>query len=112
MATAIAIQSRREDAVGAPEEPATRGESGGTAEECSAVRSWSRIPISSLRIGSREEGRWSGSLRSVRSTSAISEAGRPGAEAARGGGSLLAIASRSEERRVGRECRSRWSPYH
>ena len=22
------------------------------------------------------------------------------------------IASRSEERRVGKECRSRWSPYH
>ena len=25
---------------------------------------------------------------------------------------LCAIASRSEERRVGKECRSRWSPYH
>src|SRR5258706_15235347 len=25
---------------------------------------------------------------------------------------LLAIATRSEERRVGKECRSRWSPYH
>ena len=24
----------------------------------------------------------------------------------------LAIAYRSEERRVGKECRSRWSPYH
>ena len=24
----------------------------------------------------------------------------------------LAIADRSEERRVGKECRSRWSPYH
>src|SRR3989441_12314977 len=24
----------------------------------------------------------------------------------------LAILSRSEERRVGKECRSRWSPYH
>ena len=24
----------------------------------------------------------------------------------------LAKGSRSEERRVGRECRSRWSPYH
>src|SRR3712207_9446330 len=24
----------------------------------------------------------------------------------------FAIASRSEERRVGKECRSRWSPYH
>ena len=26
--------------------------------------------------------------------------------------SLAAISSRSEERRVGKECRSRWSPYH
>ena len=25
---------------------------------------------------------------------------------------LLAVAERSEERRVGKECRSRWSPYH
>ena len=25
---------------------------------------------------------------------------------------LNAISSRSEERRVGKECRSRWSPYH
>ena len=24
----------------------------------------------------------------------------------------MAIAKRSEERRVGKECRSRWSPYH
>ena len=24
----------------------------------------------------------------------------------------LAVRSRSEERRVGKECRSRWSPYH
>src|SRR5258707_10138778 len=27
-------------------------------------------------------------------------------------GCLYAIAFRSEERRVGKECRSRWSPYH
>ena len=26
--------------------------------------------------------------------------------------SLYIIVSRSEERRVGKECRSRWSPYH
>ena len=25
---------------------------------------------------------------------------------------LLALVMRSEERRVGKECRSRWSPYH
>src|SRR3990167_10774423 len=27
-------------------------------------------------------------------------------------GTLIAIGTRSEERRVGKECRSRWSPYH
>ena len=32
---------------------------------------------------------------------------------AAGSGSLfLAVLCRSEERRVGKECRSRWSPYH
>ena len=25
---------------------------------------------------------------------------------------VLSLAMRSEERRVGKECRSRWSPYH
>ena len=25
---------------------------------------------------------------------------------------IMAIVARSEERRVGKECRSRWSPYH
>src|SRR2546430_9449423 len=30
----------------------------------------------------------------------------------RGGADLLFHAGRSEERRVGKECRSRWSPYH
>ena len=29
-----------------------------------------------------------------------------------GGMTLLLHAERSEERRVGKECRSRWSPYH
>src|SRR3712207_3725537 len=28
------------------------------------------------------------------------------------GGSVMSEAARSEERRVGKECRSRWSPYH
>ena len=27
-------------------------------------------------------------------------------------GGITGIANRSEERRVGKECRSRWSPYH
>src|SRR3989449_11602773 len=29
-----------------------------------------------------------------------------------GGGATFVVALRSEERRVGKECRSRWSPYH
>ena len=29
-----------------------------------------------------------------------------------GGRKVLAARRRSEERRVGKECRSRWSPYH
>src|ERR1041385_9574224 len=33
-------------------------------------------------------------------------------EHARAGISSAEIAGRSEERRVGKECRSRWSPYH
>src|SRR5260370_31778339 len=32
--------------------------------------------------------------------------------AARRGGRILRSRTRSEERRVGKECRSRWSPYH
>ena len=31
---------------------------------------------------------------------------------ASGGAAILIVAERSEERRVGKECRSRWSPYH
>ena len=27
-------------------------------------------------------------------------------------GEFVAVVGRSEERRVGKECRSRWSPYH
>ena len=33
-------------------------------------------------------------------------------EAGSGAGSPLDETTRSEERRVGKECRSRWSPYH
>ena len=33
-------------------------------------------------------------------------------KAVRGWGEITAGSSRSEERRVGKECRSRWSPYH
>src|SRR3712207_5490689 len=38
--------------------------------------------------------------------------GRGGDLAEAVGGSFLRVAGRSEERRVGKECRSRWSPYH
>ena len=49
---------------------------------------------------------------------AIASAGRilkeTGAQAVKveGGYGLMATTVRSEERRVGKECRSRWSPYH
>src|SRR5258708_37934992 len=33
-------------------------------------------------------------------------------ERRRGSGTFVAPPKRSEERRVGKECRSRWSPYH
>ena len=33
-------------------------------------------------------------------------------DSAAGGGGLISLPARSEERRVGKECRSRWSPYH
>src|SRR5256885_10517511 len=39
--------------------------------------------------------------------------GRPGTSSAYGAaGSVVLILMRSEERRVGKECRSRWSPDH
>src|SRR2546422_4057903 len=38
--------------------------------------------------------------------------GAVGWEAVQRGGELVGWAGRSEERRVGKECRSRWSPYH
>ena len=38
----------------------------------------------------------------------FADAGQAAAERA----NLLTLVRRSEERRVGKECRSRWSPYH
>ena len=39
--------------------------------------------------------------------------GRPMAiNLVKGGYDVVVTAERSEERRVGKECRSRWSPYH
>ena len=37
---------------------------------------------------------------------------RPDKRNAINGDVVAGIAKRSEERRVGKECRSRWSPYH
>src|SRR2546426_10600404 len=45
-------------------------------------------------------GRWAGCQRTWSSSSIPSR------------GSPCQVARRSEERRVGKECRSRWSPYH
>ena len=38
--------------------------------------------------------------------------GHKGQKARSGGGVRPGFEGRSEERRVGKECRSRWSPYH
>src|SRR6266498_977327 len=50
------------------------------------------------------------------SSARLKGAGPPGpglgAGGARGGGPTRMRPTRSEERRVGKECRSRWSPYH
>ena len=54
------------------------------------------------RWGCHRRGRGGGTARGGRGAAAEEEA--PG-----GGG---AVRRRSEERRVGKECRSRWSPYH
>ena len=45
--------------------------------------------------------------RLIRSFGGVTLSGKTGAHAERTGG-----VHRSEERRVGKECRSRWSPYH
>ena len=42
---------------------------------------------------------------------ALNPVGRPGGRGELNG-TVLYLRSRSEERRVGKECRSRWSPYH
>src|SRR2546422_6840918 len=42
----------------------------------------------------------------------VEEAGEAPAQQLRGREAHLVARDRSEERRVGKECRSRWSPYH
>src|SRR3989440_2467962 len=74
--------------------------------------------ISSRRRHTRSDRDWSSDVCSSDLRSCV-EAGsrrrRPGALARRPDRSCSRSrdgASRSEERRVGKECRSRWSPYH
>ena len=43
---------------------------------------------------------------------AVVEGATEGAASVSGVQNKLALSTRSEERRVGKECRSRWSPYH
>src|SRR2546430_5764620 len=64
-----------------------------------AVRDCGHGPRSRRRQGSRQG--W-----------AHERAGGGGQATSRGPGADRAAAGRSEERRVGKECRSRWSPYH
>src|SRR2546430_13169040 len=45
-------------------------------------------------------------------TQLVADGAGPFAEALRARGIRVAARGRSEERRVGKECRSRWSPYH
>ena len=45
----------------------------------------------------------------IRSADYLIDMGPGGGEE---GGRVIACGTRSEERRVGKECRSRWSPYH
>src|SRR5690348_18444417 len=81
--------------------------------------------FSSRRRHTRWTGDWSSDvcssdLRAARSTGLEgvrhlqgSGRGEPGAgQGVQGGQGHAGLDGRSEERRVGKECRSRWSPYH
>src|SRR2546426_2326117 len=61
------------------------------------------------RCPATEKARRVLSVSAIPTTPGASVASALGSEAAIG---RRLIASRSEERRVGKECRSRWSPYH
>src|SRR6478609_11336677 len=73
---------------------------------------WGDVFFSSRRRHTREASDWSSDVCS--SDLKGHGAGREvlmGPSSERDGGGF-GIAQRSEERRVGKECRSRWSPYH
>src|SRR2546426_10813572 len=66
------------------------------------IPGWGIGGVSGLAPGARHQRVWNAGITSranQRSCSLNSLGGRPSAQ-------------RSEERRVGKECRSRWSPYH
>ena len=62
--------------------------------------------------GDRIDGRTPDQLREVRITRGWLDHAEGSALIEFGRTRVLCAASRSEERRVGKECRSRWSPYH
>src|SRR3712207_9271827 len=72
--------------------------------------------LSALLLGKAATAHERGVLLEVDPATAVGETGMPGGELVTIVGNLLdnAIdaALRSEERRVGKECRSRWSPYN
>src|SRR3989442_14483056 len=69
---------------------------------CRLVDSWLRPLFESMRIGLDQRGfACTGVKGRTLVMTTISSSGRS-----------LSVFDRSEERRVGKECRSRWSPYH
>src|SRR5574337_2078836 len=72
------------------------------------IRGQSLLNLKSFRPGSseREPGKFSGARRTMNRLSSLALAGLLAAAVP------VAATARSEERRVGKECRSRWSPYH
>src|SRR5476649_2715079 len=68
--------------------------------------------FSSRRRHTRSLGDWSSDVCSSDLKAFADEDGRVRAAAAGAAGVAFAEDLRSEERRVGKECRSRWSPYH
>ena len=69
---------------------------------CEALRVLMADELNEERMEGRIEGQREGRL----------ERQREGRIEGKREGQIQAYASRSEERRVGKECRSRWSPYH
>src|SRR3712207_9169789 len=70
-------------------------------------------PILGFTVFGAFWGAWGASIPAIRNQAALSDADLGTALLVIAAGAIPAmIAMRSEERRVGKECRSRWSPYH